>query len=824
MRATHLQSVLGWVAVVRHRLFAIAGVIVVAACLTSAQQATAGLLSSDQDFKLMAWQGFAQAIDGPHPQGSTLNGYSWSMQWFKGKLYVGTLVFQNDGTLSGLQNMVGQIWAYTPAAPGGASGTWSLALQSPQGLISPREFGYRWMTVCNFNGVDYMFVATAGWLQGNILRTTDGVTFTPLSRTGYPPNSVGFRTLACFTDGNNKQMLVASEVGIPGNAQTYDANNSNSPIVLVNDDPTGYGTWRNYSLLGMGDPNNGVLFTLKVAGGALYASAANNVSGGQLWRTTGCTGRTPCIPTWTKVIDRGAGRPLDANGVVQNSGISDMVEYNGWLYMGVDKAGKVKPAAEMLRLRMSDNRLEVIVGEPRLNFGNDPNAPPTNPAFPPNLRCGVPLEDLDGVGGANDCPPASRRGAGFGVESDAAGGYPTGAQLYFWRLLNYAFDASAAPLGDGRLYAGTLDGSLGGFDIIVTADGSKWTTVTTDGLGDPTQIGMRGIASSPIGLWVGGASRTITGGGSGTDVWLGFPSPDKIAPVSTLTSPPSPAEGSTVTAHNVSFGWTGTDLPGTGSLPLTFASRLDPIEPSFSVFGAATGKTYASLLNGTYTFYVIARDAAGNTETPGAAAGASNRTTFTVNAPDLPPTVTIQVGPASPDTTGIAQFVWQGSDDLTPPANLVYDYWLAPLQTDAGTFAAGTSANYSGLTNGAYTFHVKARDGTGNVGAEATLDFTVAIPLGPPAPPTPVAANVIAARTVRVTWTNVANETSYKIERCVSGPLCAFTSVAPNVPADTTSYDDAVGAGPRTWFLYRVAACNAAGCSAWVTSPPVVVP
>ena len=830
--AKYRQVVTDGIAAVRHRLSAVAAAIAIAAFVTCANQASAGLLSGDQDFKLMAWQGFAQAIDGPHPEGSTLNGYSWSMSWFKGKLYVGTLVFQNDGTLSGLANMVGQIWAYTPGGPTGANGTWSLALQSPPGIVSPREFGYRWMTVCKFNGVDYMFVSTAGFLQGNILRTTDGVTFTPLSRTGYPPNSVGFRTMVCFTDGNGKPMLVTSEVGKAGNATTYDTDASDNPIVLVNDDPTGNGSWRNYSLLGMGEPGNGVFFTLYVAGGALYASVANDITGGQLWRTPGCPGRQPCMPTWTKVMDRGAGRPLDTDGAVQNVGVSDMVAYGGWLYMGMDIPTSGKPPAEMLRLRLSDNRLEVVVGQPRLNFGNEPNAPPTNPAFPSNLRCGVPLEDLDGVGGANDCPPTSRRGAGFGVESNAAGGYPPGTQSYFWRLQNYAFDPTQAPLGDNRLYSGTLQGGrndptvVKGFDIVVTSDGAKWTTITNDGLGDPKQLGMRGIASSPIGLWVGGASRSQTGS-SGTSVWLGVPSPDTVPPVTTLTSPPSPAEGSTVNAHNVSLAWTGTDLPGTGSLPLTFASRLDPIEPAFSAFGAATSRNYSNLLNGSYTFFVVAKDAAGNTEAPGAAAGAYNRSTFTVNAPDFPPTVTIQVGPASPNTNGIANFMWQGSDDLTPSANLVYDYWLAPLQSDPGTFVAATAANYTNLANGAYVFHVKARDGAGNVGAETTLAFTVAIPPPPPAPPaapSPVSATVVSARTVRVGWANVANELSYKIERCVSGRNCAFVSVASNVAADTTTYDDAVGAGPPTSFIYRVQACNAVGCSAWVTAPVIAVP
>ncbi|HVO89555.1 MAG TPA: triple tyrosine motif-containing protein, partial [Casimicrobiaceae bacterium] len=165
-----------------------------------------------------------------------------------------------------------------------------------------------------------------------------------------------------------------------------------------------------------------------------------------------------------------------------------------------------------------------------------------------------------------------------------------------------------------------------------------------------------------------------------------------------------------------------------GSLPLSFAYRLDPLEPTFSPFAAAATKSYSNLLNGTYTFYVIAKDAAGNTETPGAAPGASNRRTFTISAPDLPPSVSFQVTPASPSASGSVSFTWTGSDDLTPATSLVYDRWLAPLQSDPATFTSSTTASFSGLVDGSYTFHVVAKDGAGNLGADATSTFVVARP------------------------------------------------------------------------------------------------
>jgi len=820
----HTSTVLRRVfALVRNTLWSIALVLAAVVPLGSAR-AGPGLLASDANFKLLASAGFTQAIDGAHPEGSTLNIYSWSMAWYKGKLYVGTLRNQNDGTLASLSVDTGQIWAYTPGGADGSNGTWALALQSPMLVPGiPRDFGYRWMTVCNFNGQDTLFISTLGFLQGNILWTRDGVTFTPVTRTGFPTQTVGFRTISCFKEASGKQMLAISPVGLAGNATTFDSDLSGNPIVLVNDDPLGRGTWRNYSPLQMNDPNNNAFFTIYAApNGMLYAGVDNFTTGAQVWKTAGCPTYVVCVPSWTKVIDLGAGRPLAADGSVQNTGVSDMMAYGDSIYMGVDVPTNKKPPAEMWRLRMSDDQLTIVMGDPRLNFGT--GTVPTNPAYPTNLRCGVPLEDIDGGGTANDCPPTSRRGAGFGPIGSAATGYPSGTNAYFWRLLNYVYNPATAPLGDNRLYAGTLDqarnkpGAVPGFDIITTTDGTNWNVITNDGLGDPTALGMRAIASSPIGLFVGSAARGNPP--YGTSVWVGIPQPDTTAPTTTIASPPSPVEGATVNAHNVDFAWSATDAPPPGNLPITYAYRLDPIEPAFPAFSAATAKSYTNLVNGTYTFYVIAKDAVGNTETPGAAAGASNRRTFTISAPDLPPTVTIQSAPATPNPTGNVAFSWTGSDDLTPTASLVYDFWLAPAGADPNSFNGATSATYNGLADGAYTFHVKAKDAAGNVGAEATASFTVAHPAGPPASPAPASAAGNGPGVIRVTWTDVPGETGFSVQRCV-GLRCLPIG---SLPAGVTFVNDVPGGTAGTIYTYRVQACNPLGCSAPAVTNSVALP
>lgn len=823
-------SVMHWF--VRYKNLLLVSWLAIGAVFSLPVQAT-GFLTDNQDFKLLASLGFEQAVDGPHPDGTDTNIFAWSMAWFQGKLLVGTARITVDPATG--QPRSGQIWAYTPGGAGGANGTWAKIYESPPFFLGggPREFGYRWMTPCRLGNTDYLFVSTLGTLQGNILYTTDGINFAPVSRSGIPFQTVGFRTMVCFTEQSGRRMLVSSPVGRAGDVASFDPDATDNPIALALDDPSG--GWRNYSLTSMGEVNNATLFSIYETGGWLYAGVGNEVSGGQLWRTRGCRLTRNCIPNWVKIIDRGGGRPPKAPGVVSNKGISDMVAYGNSLYMGISShlLDGEQIRAELWRLR-ADDTFEVLIGEPRLDFGNNPNAPPTNPAFPANLRCGVPLEDLDGIGGANDCPPTSRRGAGYGALGSQATGYPDGNQFYLWRLYDYAYHPTTAPLGDNRLYLGTLDGTgfvaggSPGFDMLATADGVSWIDITTDGLGSPAQAGLRSITATPYGLAIGGVRLPfpIPGQPDGANVWLGALAPDSVAPVTTIASPPSPGEGVALTVRDVTFQWSAVDTPAPGSLPLTYATRLDPLEPSFSAFASVVSRSYTSLPNGTYTFHVIARDNAGNTEAPGAAPGAANRRGFSVAAPDLPPSVTITVAPATPNTTGNVNFAWQGADDVTPVGALLYDRWLEPLQADTGSFAAGTTAIYTGLADGAYTFHVKAKDGGGNIGAEATASFTVAVPLGLPVAPSSATATLIGPRVVRVAWTDVAAEASYEVQRCLITPRGCFYAIVVAVPvADSTTYDDFVpGGSPAGNYRYQVRACNGLGCSAWVMTAPVLVP
>src|SRR5207247_966271 len=105
---------------------------------------------------------------------------------------------------------------------------------------------------------------------------------------------------------------------------------------------------------------------------------------------------------------------------------------------------------------------------------------------------------------------------------------------------------------------------------------------------------------------------TVTGGANGrasadaVQFVLAGPA-DTTPPNTTITAGPT----GTITVNSASFTWTGSDnVTPVGSL--VYAFRLDPLEPSFSAFGSTTSKSYSGLANGSYTFYVKARDQAGN--------------------------------------------------------------------------------------------------------------------------------------------------------------------------------------------------------------------
>ena len=127
-----------------------------------------------------------------------------------------------------------------------------------------------------------------------------------------------------------------------------------------------------------------------------------------------------------------------------------------------------------------------------------------------------------------------------------------------------------------------------------------------------------------------------------------------------------------------------------------------------------------------------------------------------------------------------------------------------------GTVGANvTTYNDTGLTSGTtYFYRVRATNAVGDSAysnESNTTTFT-----NPPSAPTGLAATAISSSQIDLSWTDVANETGYKIER-KTGAAGTYTEIA-SVAAGVVTYSN-TGLTVNTTYYYRVRATNSGGDS-----------
>ena len=210
-----------------------------------------------------------------------------------------------------------------------------------------------------------------------------------------------------------------------------------------------------------------------------------------------------------------------------------------------------------------------------------------------------------------------------------------------------------------------------------------------------------------------------------------------------------------------------------------------------SVNGSTTTYTDTGLAPGTYTYTVVAKDAAGNASSPSNAASA---TVGDTTKPSTPTGLTATGGTAKVDLS------WQASTDNVG----VTAYLVFRGSTQIGS-VNGTTTTYtdSGLAAGSYTYTVVAKDAAGNVsGASNAATGTVPDTTKPSVPGTLTATG--SAGQVALSWqasTDDVGVTSYLIFK--------GSNQIGSVNGTTTSYTDSgLAAGSYT---YTVVAKDAAG-------------
>ena len=436
--------------------------------------------------------------------GNPHNAYSWSMAWFKGRLYVGTaaspLCVENallDYYYPGFGlytahpaddlsctpdkydlDLRAEIWRYTPG-----TGTWERVFQSPTipnphpdaaGKQIARDIGYRGMAVMtDGSGNETLLIGgvTAGeyipqllpTAPARILKTTDGTTFTDIGAVAGKINTsygeydvIGYRGIVVI---NNRVFATASQSYVGDGAVVEVINPlSGAPSVV------------------QVSPNNLSIFEIESFNNNLYLGTGAPSQGYGVWKAA--LGPQGSQFNFSPIVTNGAGRGTEITSVVA------MHVYRDRLYVGASGwYSTIFPGSELIRIAANDS-WQLVVGNTRQL---------------PNGSWAFPISGLgDGYGNVFN--------AHFWRMEDLRGALYLGTNDWSWSL-------RTVPLVNILLYPQF------GFDVYSSCDGQYWSLTTMNAFGDGVyNFGARTMQQTPSGMFVGSANHS-----QGTAVWLANP-------------------------------------------------------------------------------------------------------------------------------------------------------------------------------------------------------------------------------------------------------------------------------------------------------------
>jgi hypothetical protein len=440
---------------------------------TALAQAPSTLLTED-DFEMAVAPGF----------GDRSNSFPWSMQWWKGYLYVGTNRDHRCVEAASLNALLPPLAPYPPIDPdlectatpedlplqaeiwrwSAATNVWQRVYQSPADVrlastpekLVARDIGYRGMTIFKEpDGTEALYVTAVG-IQAvgmplleptptRILRTTDGVNFAPIPQA--PGTFFGDATFGSYRN----------PVSYRGKLYVVGSPLQGSGALLESSDPArGNDTFRRVN------PDGMTVSAVIVFNNFLYLGLRDTANGYSVVRTNALG---PLPYEFTTIVEPGGNLRQG-----KNSEILGVAIYRNMLYMGgngiaVGALGLADPA-ELIRIH-PDDTWDLVVGTPRLT--------------PHGWK-----------------EPISGLPAGFTYRYNA----------HMWRLVVHndqlfvgTFDSTTIFKDDPEVSA-ELEPYMG-FDLFVSTDGTKFTPITTDGFGDRFNYGVRTMVSTPYGLFVG---------------------------------------------------------------------------------------------------------------------------------------------------------------------------------------------------------------------------------------------------------------------------------------------------------------------------------
>jgi hypothetical protein len=427
--------------------------------------------------------------------GSAANSYSWSMAWFKGKLYVGTarsqlcvegatIDFYMPGSykspLDGFpevdcppdrydMDLRAEIWQFDPAP-----GRWTRVYRSPADIPNPRapgrfvarDIGFRNMQVHREpDGTRALYIAgvttdeyipeLAATHPPRILRTTDGRRFRALDgapgvlQTPFgPQRAMGYRAMASYEG----RLFVTAGGGLTGDG-----------VVLEVKDPASASP----EFVQVSPPDLAV-FELQTFDGALYAGAGDGTKGYSVWKSDGASPLQ-----FRPLVVGGAGRGKEMTSVVS------MHVFKRRLYVSASGWAIVFPSSELIRLNRDDS-YDLVVGNPR---------------FAPDGSYRYPISGLpDGYGNIFN--------GHFWRQETHGGALLMGTNDWSWAFRSWPI---VGPLLQPEF----------GFDMYGTCDGTYWWPYTRTAFGAGLyNFGARTLASTSAGGFIGSANHA-----RGTAVW-----------------------------------------------------------------------------------------------------------------------------------------------------------------------------------------------------------------------------------------------------------------------------------------------------------------
>ncbi|HET6994398.1 MAG TPA: fibronectin type III domain-containing protein, partial [Chitinophagaceae bacterium] len=266
-----------------------------------------------------------------------------------------------------------------------------------------------------------------------------------------------------------------------------------------------------------------------------------------------------------------------------------------------------------------------------------------------------------------------------------------------------------------------------------------------------------------------------------------LPPPDTQAPTA-----PSNVTASNIAQNSLTLSWTAS----TDNVAVTGYDIYQngvKVNTSLVTTTSYTANGLSALTD--YDFYVVAKDAAGNTS---AASNTASVTTPDTQAPSAPTGLSASNIAATSLTLN-----WNASTDNTNVAG--YDVYQNSIKINSAPVTT-TTFNVTGLTQGtSYSFFVKAFDGSGNISANSSTVNVTTIDTQAPSAPGGLSSSNLTSTSLTLSWTASTDNigvTGYDVYR---------NAVKINGSVVTTTSYNVTGLTASTAYSFFVQARDAAG-------------